>query len=193
MSRLSAPARRYVTEQGTPIHGVLAQYGTPQEVYAAAEKVRDAGYTQWDVHAPFPIHGIDEAMGVKRTRLPALVAFGGLTGAGLGYLMQWWMSGVDYPLVTQGKPYVAWEQFVPITFELGILIASFTTLIGMLALNGLPRWNHPLFNSERFLSSSDDGFFIAIESTDPKFDPDQTRRLLSQSGASVIELVEDPD
>src|SRR6185295_12949008 len=122
-------------------------------------------------------HGMEEAMGVKRTILPVLVACIGFSGSGLGFLMQWWMN-TDYKMVVQGKPYTAWEPFIPITFELGILFAAFGSLIGMLALNGLPRWHHPLFKQERFLRSSDDTFFICIEAKDPKFDPERTKGLL---------------
>lgn len=188
--------KRYVTESGAPLHGVLARFDTPAAVYHAAEKVRDAGYRKWDCHTPFPVHGLDEAMGIQRTNLPLLVACIGLTGATLGFLMQWWMSAVDYRLVVQGKPYGSligggWESFVPITFELGILFSAFAALIGMLAMNGLPRWHHPLFANEGFLSSSDDTFFIAIEATDPRFDPEATRTLLREIGAQSVELIEE--
>lgn len=186
-----AAAKLFVTESGATIHGVLAQFADPTAVYHAAEKMRDAGYSKWDVHAPFPIHGIDEAMGVRRTKLPLLCAIGGISGAGLGLLMQWWMTAVDYRMVVQGKPYAAWEPFTPITFELGILLTAFTTLIGMLALNGLPRWNHPLLKNSTFLRSSDDAFLICVEAADPKFDPEATRRTLKELGATSIELVEE--
>lgn len=181
----------YVTETGAEIHGVLAEFSTPAEVYHAAEKVRDAGYTKWDCHTPFPVHGMEEAMGIKRTKLPLLAAVIGLTGAGLGYLMQYWMSAVDYSLVVQGKPPTAWEAYVPITFELGILFTAFTCLIGMLAMNALPRWHHPVMKKERFLSSSDDTFFIVVEARDRKFDPQATRELLRSAGAKSVELVEE--
>lgn len=180
----------YVTESGEPVFGVIAEFATPADVYEAAEKIRDAGYRDWDVFAPFPIHGIDEAMGQKRTILPLLAAVVGFSGAGLGYLMQWWMSAVDYQIVVQGKPYASWEAFVPITFELGILFTAFATIIGMLALNGLPRHNHPLLKKERFLRCSDDRFAICIESSDAKFDPDQTRAMLEKLGGTHIDLVE---
>ncbi len=186
----------YVTEAGEAIYGLMAEFDTPAALYHAAEKVRDAGYANWDTHSPFPVHGMEEAMGVKRTRLPALVAVCGLTGSGLAFLMQWWMSAVDYPLVKQGKPYGdltqgGWQAFIPITFELGILFAAFTSILGMMAFNGLPRWYHPLLKKERFLSSSDHRFFVSIEAQDPKFDPDKTRALLEQAGAKSIELVEE--
>jgi len=183
--------RVFVTEAGEQIHGVMAEFETPSAVYHACEMVRDAGYRKWDCHTPFPIHGMEDAMGIKRTRLPLIVAAGGFTGAGLGFLMQYWMSGVDYQIVVQGKPFAAWEPFVPITFELGILFSAFSAIIGMLAINGLPRWHHPLFKKTRFLRSSQDRFFIAIEACDGKFDPDQTRALLERAGAQSIELVEE--
>ena len=189
MSKTSG--RLYTTEAGVPVHGMIAEYATPADIYAAAEAIRDAGYSRWDLYSPFPIHGIDEAMGIRRTKLPVLIGCIGLTGASLGFLMQYWMSAVDYRLTVQGKPFGAWEPFVPITFELGILLTAFTTLIGMLALNGLPRWNHPLLKKERFLSTSDDRFVICIESADPKFDPEQTRKLLREAGGKNIDLVED--
>jgi len=186
-----AQAHVYVTEAGEPIHGIMAEFQTPIALFHAAETVRDAGYKNWDTFTPFPIHGMEEAMGIKRTKLPLLVSCGGFTGVGLAYLMQWWMSSVDYPLVVQGKPYDAWQPFVPVTFELGILFAAFTSIIGMLALNALPRWHHPLLKKERFLSSSEDKFFVCIEARDPSFDPDKTRALLEAAGATSIELVEE--
>ena len=172
------PPARFVTESGAEVHGVMAEFETSAAVYHAAELVRDAGYQKWDVHTPFPIHGIEDAMGVKPTVLPLMVAVGAFTGVGLAYLMQWWMTAVDFQVVVQGKPYGAWQPFVPITFEVGVLFAAFSSLIAMLALNGLPRWNHPLMKMERFLSSSDNTFFICVEARDPLFDRAQTRRFL---------------
>src|SRR5205823_3068935 len=135
--------------------------------------------------------GIEDAMGVPATKLPLVVACGAFTGTGLALLMQWWMTAVDYPLVVQGKPYDAWEPFVPIVFEISVLLASFSALIAMLAMNGLPRWYHPLFKKDRFLRISQDRFAIAIEAADPRFDPQTTRKLLVDSGARAIELVEE--
>lgn len=182
---------RFVTESGAPLAGIVGEFDEVSAVYHAAEQIRDAGYQKWDLHSPFPIHGVEDAMGMKRTKLPFAVAAGGLTGAALGFLMQWWMSGVDYQIVVQGKPYGAWQAFIPITFEFGVLGTAFTALIGMFMLNGLPRHSHPLMNLDRFLRSSDDRFFIYIETADAKFDPDSTRTLLESTGATHIELVED--
>lgn len=185
------PAPRFKTEAGDPVYGMMAEFADVPTLYHAAETMRDEGYRNWDVYAAFPIHGIDEAMGHKRTMLPMMVAGGGFTGVLLGFLMQWWISGVDYPLMKQGKPYDAWEPFLPVTFELGVLFAAFTALIGMLALNGLPRWNHPLLANKSFLKVSDDKLVILIESVDPQFDPERTRDLLKESGATRLELVEE--
>lgn len=192
---MHASGKLYVTESNEPIHGIMAEFDTPADLYHAAEKVRDAGYRHWDTHTPFPIHGMEDAMGISRTKLPVLVAAGGFTGATLGYLMQWWMSH-DYKLVVQGKPWGhlfegGWEPFIPIVFELGILLSAFTAIIGMLAMNGLPRWHHPLLKKSRFLRASQDKFFVAIEACDPNFDPEKTRALLEKAGARAIELVEE--
>lgn len=188
---MAATSRVYVTEAGERLYGIMAEFASPADLYHASEKVRDAGYTRWDSYSPFPIHGMEDAMGIRRTRLPILVFVGGMTGAGLGFLLQMWVAGKGYPMVTQGKPFLSWQAFVPITFELGVLLAAFTALLSMLALNGLPRWHHPLLKKERFLSSSDDRFFIAIEADDRNFDPDKARALLEGAGATSIELVEE--
>lgn len=183
--------RVYVTESGSEVHGIMAEFADPASLYHACERVRDAGYSKWDSYSPFPIHGMEDAMGVKRTKLPLIVAACGFSGAGLGFLFQWWVATNGYALVTQGKPYNSWQAFIPVTFELGILFSAFASLIGMLALNGLPRWHHPLFAKERFLKSSDDKFFICVEAKDPKFDPERTRAILRDAGAAHIELVEE--
>lgn len=190
---MARSTRVFTTEAGVPVHGIVGEFSTPAGVYHAAEKFRDSGYTRWDVHTPFPIHDMEEAMGIRRTVLPFVVAVIGLSGAGLGFLMQWWMSVHGYALVVQGKPYNSWQAFVPITFECGVLFSAFTAIIGMLAMNGLPRWHHPLMKKERFLSAGEDRFFICVEARDPKFDPEGTRRLFESAGASAIDLVEDED
>jgi len=187
---LKRPPAKFVTESGAEVHGVLAEFHTPGSVYHAAEKVRDAGYSKWDVFSPFPIHGIEDAMGIKRTILPVFVACGAFTGTGLAFLMQWWMS-MNYQLPVQGKPPNAWEPYIPIIFELSVLLAAFTAILSMLALNGLPRWHHPLFSRDRFLRVSQDRFAIAIEAGDPKFDPQAVRKMLEGAGAKSVELVEE--
>lgn len=174
-------------------YGLLAEYETPAAVYNACKKVRDSGFRFWDAHTPFPVHGLDGAMGIKRSVLPWFVFVGGMSGAAGGMLLQWWTSAVDYPVLIAGKEMFSYQAFVPVTFECGILFAAFTTVFGMLALNGLPRLHHPLFNSERFRRVTDDRFFISIEARDQKFDKERTRRLLEETGAVHIELVEDEE
>jgi hypothetical protein len=191
---LPRPMPRFVTDRGNPVHAMVAEYENASCVFHAAEQVRDAGYKRWDVHAPFPIHGIEHAMGHRKTILPYIVFAVGIGGAFLGWAMQYWMTAVDYTGFTvQGKPYGAWEPFTMIIFELGVLHAAFAALIGMLMLNGLPRWNHPLFSSERFLETSQGKFMIVIEANDPAFDPDGTKALLQGTGGRQIALIEDED
>ncbi|RMG98031.1 MAG: DUF3341 domain-containing protein [Deltaproteobacteria bacterium] len=173
------------------IYGLLAEFPNPAALYHACEKVRDAGYAAWDAYSPFPVHGLEKAMGLGRSVVPWIVAIMGFSGAGLGFLMQWWMSAVDYPLIISAKPYNSYPAFVPVTFELGILLGSFGAVFGMFALNRLPQLYHSLFNSDRFAKVTDDGFFIAIEARDPNYDPVRTRTLLEEAGAIAVEEVED--
>lgn len=169
--------------------GALAEYATPAALYHACEAVRDAGYTRWDAHAPFPVHGLDRAMGLKASRLPwvslVLALGGGLAGMGL----QGWVSTTAYPLVISGKPFFSWPAFVPVTFELAVLGGALGAVFGMFAMNQLPTLYHPLFGSASFERASDDGFFISIESWDPQFDSDRTVDLLRRLGAVHVELV----
>jgi hypothetical protein len=173
-----------------PHYGLLAAFATPADLYHACERVRDAGFTRWDAHTPFPVHGLEGAMGIRRSRLPWIVLGMGLTGAALGFALQWWVHASAYPLVISGKPYFSWPAFIPITFELGILFASIGAVFGMLGLNRLPMHYHPLFRSRVFERVSDDAFCISIESWDPRFDQTATRTLLESLGARSIELLE---
>lgn len=187
---------QYHTESGAKVFGVLAEFANPHTLTEGAKKVRDAGYRRWDTHSPFPVHEMEESMGiVGKAIAPMMLVIGcaAICGAGGGYLLQY-LVNVDYEIIVQGKPtYEAWEPFVPVTFELGILFTAFGSLLSMLAFNGLPRHHHPLFTSDNFLRCTDDAFFISIEASDDKFDPDQTRRLLKEAGATHIELVEEPE
>ncbi|HET6613890.1 MAG TPA: quinol:electron acceptor oxidoreductase subunit ActD [Kofleriaceae bacterium] len=172
-----------------PLWGLLAEVSTPTELVSAAAKVRAAGYTQWDCYSPFPVHGIDRAMGTKPTILPVLVFMGGITGTGLAILMQWWMNAVDWPWIVSGKPYFSLPANIPIAFELTILLASLTAFFGMWALNKLPQVWHPLFRSDRFAKVTNNGFFLAIQADDDKFDREATEALLKEAGATAIEAV----
>jgi hypothetical protein len=173
-----------------PYFGILAEFGTPAELYHACERVRDEGFTRWDAHTPFPVHGLDRAMGLKRSPLPWIVLVMGLMGAALGFLLQYWVHTAAYPLVISGKPFNAWPAFIPITFEVAVLFASGGAVFGMLGLNRLPMHHHPLFRSKVFERVTDDAFFISIESWDPRFDSSATRKLLESLGARSVELLE---
>ena len=170
--------------------GVLAEFESPQIIYGACEKVRDAGYQIWDSHTPYPVHGLDKAMGLKSSKLPWVVLFMGLLGAGGGLLLQWWVSTTAYPLVIGGKPFFSWQAFVPVCFELMVLFAALGSVVGMLHFNRLPQLYHATFRSKRFERVTDDRFFISIEATDPKFDQEETIELLQSAGASHVEILE---
>jgi mono/diheme cytochrome c family protein len=171
--------------------GYLAEFDNVDDLVHACEKVRDAGYTKWDAHSPFPVHGIDDAMGIKMTILPWIVLGGGLTGLGSAILMQWWMNAVDYPFLISGKPYFSVPASVPIYFELTVLLSAITTFVSVLALNWLPALYHPLFRSERFKRATDDRFFVAIDEADPLFHKKRTKELLEGMSKFPIEDVQD--
>ena len=167
------------TEPDEPeVYGLMASFPDGDALIAAAERVRDAGYVKTDAYSPFPIEGLTEALGAPHTKLSILVLLGALVGGISGFLMQYWMEAIDYPKNVGGRPYDSWPAFIPATFEMTILIGSFTAVIGMFVLNGLPQPYHPVFNVPQFRTASRDGFFICIESTDAKFDSDETRRFL---------------
>lgn len=170
---------------------LLAEYETPTALAEAAMKVRDAGYSAWDCHTPYPLHGMDEAMGLKKTKLGIFSFFFAMTGVSLAFWMIWWMNGVDYPIVIGGKPPYSFPSMVPILFECGVLFCGFGTLFTMLGFCKLPRFHHPIFNSDRFEAATDDKFFISIEAQDPKFDLQKTRSLLEATKPSFLELVEE--
>src|SRR5690606_35270345 len=157
-----------------PLHGLLAEYDTPGEILKASRVIRDAGYTKWDTYTPFPVHGIDKAMGIKMTHLPWIVLGAALTGLGTAILLQWWTNAIDYPFVISGKPMWSVPANVPIMFELTVLFSAFATLGSMLALNGLPQPSNPLDLKERFAKSTDDKFFLLIQAADPAFDEKDT-------------------
>ena len=173
-----------------PYFGIVAQFGTPADLFHACERVRDAGFTRWDAHTPFPVHGLEGAMGIRRSFLPWIVLVAGLTGGAFAFGLQWWVHASAYPLVISGKPYLSWPAFIPITFELAVLFAAFGAVLGMLGLNRLPMHHHPLFQSKLFERVTDDGFFISIESWDPRFDAAATPKLLESLGAQRVELLE---
>jgi hypothetical protein len=169
----------------------LAQFDSADDIIGAAEKVRDAGYERWDVHTPYPVHGMDRAMGMGDSHLGWIVLASGLTGVSLAVLMMQWMNGYDYPLIIGGKPPDAFASMVPIMFELTVLLSSFGAVLGMLGLNELPKHHHPIFNSEQFDACSNDKFFVSIEAEDKQFDVGKTKTFLESLSPTHLELVEE--
>ncbi len=160
------------------IHGLIAEFSDRHELLTAAQRAYDAGYRRMDAYSPFPIEGLAEAIGRKRTAIPFIVLCGGIVGGLGGYLMEWYAMKVDYPLNIGGRPLHSWPMFIPITFELTVLVASLSAVIGMLALNKLPEPYHAVFNAPGFERASTDKFFLCIESRDPKFDLSSTKKFL---------------
>jgi hypothetical protein len=182
---------RVLVEEKVELVGLLAEYETVDQILKAARTVRRAGFVRWDVHSPFPIHGIDYAMGVQPTILPWIVAGGGCTGLVSAIALQWYCNAFDYPFLISGKPVWSFPANVPIIFELTVLFSALTAVFGMLGLNRLPLLYNPLFKSERFRRATSDRFFVVIDASDPKFNEEQTTRLLLDCGAKAVERVED--
>jgi mono/diheme cytochrome c family protein len=173
--------------QTETLYGLLAEYDTPGELMEGAEKIRDAGFTKWDCYTPFPVHGLDKAMGIRMTILPWIVFICGVGGLGGGILLQWWTNTHHWPWLVSGKPFFSLPANIPIAFETTILASVFAAFLGMWALNKLPAWWHPFFKKERFLKATDDKFFIGVEAEDDAFDADETRAILTETGATAVE------
>ena len=182
-----------VVKEPEQLHGLLAEYDSPQKLIAAAHRVKEAGYSRWDSFSPFPVHGIDPAMGIRPTILPVIVFCAGLTGGITALTFQWWTSGVAYPWLVSGKPFFSIPANIPITFELTVLFAALSCFISMLLLNKLPLPSHPLDRVRRFARSTDDRFFVMIQASDPKFDLRATSGLLSATNprGSIESVMED--
>jgi hypothetical protein len=178
-------------KQDTKFNLLLAEYDSPSALLKAAEKLRDAGYKHFDCHSPFPIHGLNQAMGLKRSSLGYIVGIAAIIGFTAAITLQWWTSAIDYPIVISGKPLFSYQAFVPVTFALAVLFSAIAATFGMLIINRLPQFFHPIFSSERFKKVTDDSFFISVESKDPLFDPTKTRSLLESSGGHNVEFIED--
>jgi hypothetical protein len=192
----TAPAKP--TTEGQTLVGLLAEYDNVNDLLAAARGVRKKGYTCWDVHSPFPVHGMDEAMQLRRTRLPLIVFLAGLTGTLGGLFLVWWTNATSYdvpyalrgyPFIISGKPIFSLPANIPVIFETTVLLAAFGAVFGMLGLNRLPRLYNPLFASQRFRRVTSDRFFIVIEAGDPRFDRAKTANLLLELRASHVEEV----
>ncbi len=175
------------------IYGAVGEFSTPEDLVDAARAMRRDGFTRMDACTPFPVHGIDDAIGIRQSPLGWLVMVAGFIGMVVALLLQWWTGAVDYPLVIGGKPLFAFEPSIPITFELTVLLAAIAAVVGMLALNGLPRLYHPLFNHDGFNKVTDDKFVLAVEAADPRFHADHTPRRLRELGAEAADLVREED
>lgn len=189
---MSAPQVKPAAATPPRNFGWMAEYTDEHTLLAAARKVRDSGYTKTDAFTPFPVHGIDHALGIKPTVLPFIVLAMGLTGLGLAILMQIWMNAIDYPYIISGKPFASLPAFVPVTFEMTILFSAFTTFLGMWALNGLPRFSNPVFTNPRFDRVTNDRFFLHVDSRDKYFNRESVRELLAATKPeSLEEVIED--
>jgi hypothetical protein len=160
------------------LYGLMAEFRQPEEVVAATERAYNAGYRRMDAYTPFPVEGLGEALGRKGTAVPLIVLIGGIVGCLGGYFMQWYAMVIDERVNIGGRPFHSWPSFIPITFELTVLCASLSALVGLFALNRLPQPYHPVFNAPDFYRASQDRFFLCIESDDPTFDLVQTRQFL---------------
>jgi hypothetical protein len=175
----------------TQPYGMIAEFLTPADIMRAAERVRDAGFTRWDTFTPYPVHGMDKAMGLKNSRVGWFSFLGGVAGYTSGMLMIWFMNALDYPIIVGGKPMFSPFSAFPPSYELTILCGAFGALLGMLFLNRLPRLHHPLLKHRRFAGASHDKFYLVIECADPAYSERQTRALLESAGSKHIEIVEE--
>ena len=176
------------------LFGLGAEFSSAGALLEAAKKIHSLGFRKWDVYSPFPIHGMDHAMGFQRSRVSLFSLIGGCTGLSVAFILIYYTSAINYPLIVQGKPYFALEPSLPIFFELTILLTAFGTVLGLLLLTLLPRLHHPVFNWDRFQRATDDGFFLVLESTDPRFDTTSSRQLLQGiGGMHITEIFQDPE
>ena len=178
-------------KKSRPIHGMLAEFDSEETVLEAAHRVHEAGYVQVEAYSPMPVHGLSEALGQQKTKVPVATFWCGLLGATLGFGVPWYANVISYRWNVGGRPPNSWPAFIPITFEMMVLGASFGAALGMLGLNGLPQPYHPVFNAPQFERASKDRFFICIEAKDPKYDTEQTRQFLEQlKPLSIAEVPE---
>lgn len=176
--------------EALPTYGLLAEFATPEEILKAARSSRVRGYRAVEAYTPYSVEGLAEELGMERTYVSFVVLIAGLIGAGIGFFMMWYTMAVDYPFDVGGRPPNSWPVWIPITFEVMVLVASFAGLFAMLFLNGLPKFYRPVFNVERFARASQDRFFLCIEATDPLFDAQATKEFLT--GLNPAEVFEVP-
>jgi Protein of unknown function (DUF3341) len=173
-----------------PLYGLMAEFDQPEVLLEAARRSFAKGYRRMDAYSPFPIDGLAEAIGFHKTWLPLIVLIGGIIGCVAGFYLQYWAAVIDYPLNIGGRPLNSWPMFIPVTFELTILVAALSAVLGLLALNGLPMPYHPVFNVERFQLATRNRFFLCIEAADPNFDYEATRSFLESVGSHGVYEVE---
>lgn len=177
-------------ESRRSVYGLMAEFDNPTALVNATSRAYEQGYRQMDAYTPFPVEGLSEALRFERTRVPLIVLIGGLAGCFGGFFLQYYIAAIYWPIIVGGRPFNSWPAFIPVTFELTVLCASLTAFLGMLALNGLPRPHHPVFNAPRFELASRDRFFLCIEADDPKFDSSVTRQFLESLEARGVSDVE---
>jgi len=168
----------------------MAEFDSPTAIVEATRRAYAEGYRRMDTYTPFPVEGLAEEMHFHRTGVPLIVLLGGLAGCLGGYFLQYWIAGIYWPLNIAGRPLNSWPMFIPVTFELTVLVAALSALVGMLALNGLPHPHHPVFNVPRFALASQDRFFLCIEASDPRFNRDATRDFLESLAPREVNDVE---
>jgi hypothetical protein len=174
----------------SPIYGLLAEFETAEALVLAAQRAREAGYRKMDAYSPFPVEELSEALHLHERKLPILVLIGGLVGCAVGFGLQYYVSVIAYPVNVGGRPMASWPSFVPVSFELTILVAALCAVFGMLLMNGLPMPYHPLFNSARFSLASSHAFFLCIEAADKKFNREETLQFLRGLQAKGVDEVE---
>lgn len=180
-----------ILQASNPQKIMLAQFENPGSLMKAAIAMRKEGFEKYDVHSPFPIHGMDDAMGLGRSPIGYIVGVMGTMGMIGALTLQWWTSSVDYPIVISGKPFFSYQAFVPVTFAVTVLLAAFGAFFGMLAFNQLPQLYHTIFNSKAFEKVSSDGFFVSVDTRDPKYNEAETRKFLESIGGKQIEVVQE--
>jgi hypothetical protein len=173
------------------LFGLMAEFEEHDQLLAATRRAYAEGYRRMDAYSPFPVEGLAEALGHEHSAIPLFTLIGGMVGGLGGYFMEWYAMARLYPLNVGGRPHNSWPNFIPIVFELTVLIASVSAFLGVFILNKLPQPHHPVFNVPEFERASIDRFFLCIEADDPKFNVEQTRKFLGDLKAhKVMEVIE---
>ncbi len=163
-----------------PTVGALAEFDNADAMLAAIRRLRDAGYSKLDAYTPYPVHGIDETLGIRRSKLTLVAFVAGMCAAAGAYFIQWYMNAYDYPINVGGRPAHAPLAFLIITFEMGVLFAGLTAFVAVFAFSGLPRLWHPVFEIEGFERATIDRFWVSVDTDDPKYSA-ETRAHLEET------------